>query len=113
MSKVKKKQKISYDFEANLIGNDFGLKLIGEFKIGVRRFRWDYAIQEIRVLIEIQGGIWSGGAHGRGTGIMRDMEKLNYAASHGWRCLQYTPQQFCDCVKVIEDLENCRLTYAG
>ena len=108
MSKIKKKPKNDYTFWKKLIEKESFLELTPEHKFGDRQFRWDYAVLEIGVLIEIQGGIWSGGAHGRGTGIMRDMEKLNYASCHGWRCLQYTPQTFCDVVQVVNDLKRCR-----
>jgi very-short-patch-repair endonuclease len=56
-----------------------------------RRFRLDYAWPEYRVGLEVDGGIWTSGAHGRGTGIMRDQEKTNLAAGLGWRILRCTP----------------------
>lgn len=115
----KKKQKVDYTFWKKLIERESFLELTPEHKFGERKFRWDYAVLELNVLIEIQGGIWSAGkdkngknkgpgAHGRGVGIMRDMEKLNYASSHGFRCLQYSPEQFCNVVQVVEDLNKCR-----
>ena len=54
-----------------------------------RRFSWDFAFICERLLIEIQGGVWNGGAHGRPTGITRDMNKLNQAQIHGWKMLQF------------------------
>jgi very-short-patch-repair endonuclease len=53
-----------------------------------RRFRLDFAWPERRLGLEVQGGTWSGGAHGRGSGIARDYEKLNLALLQGWRVLQ-------------------------
>lgn len=109
-SKTVKKQVLNYDLYARIIARETGLCLHGEFKIPPRQLRWDYAIPEIKTLIEVQGGTWNRGAHGRGSGIQRDMEKLNYSACRGWRCLQYTPQTFCAVVKVVEDLKKCRAT---
>ena len=109
-TKKVKKEPINYDFSAGIISRECGLALIGEYKIKGRQFRWDYAIEEINLLIEVQGGIWSAGAHGRGTGIIRDMEKLNFASCNGWRCLQYTPQEFNKIIKVIEDIKKCEKT---
>lgn len=117
----KKKKKVDYTFWKKLVERESFLDLTPEYKFGERQFRWDYAVLEIGVLIEIQGGIWSAGkdkngvdkgpgAHGRGKGIMRDMEKLNYASCGGFRCLQYSPEQFCNVVKVVEDLKKCRAT---
>ncbi len=47
----------------------------------------------VRVALEIEGGIWSGGRHVRGKGFLGDMEKYNEAAILGWRVLRVTPQQ--------------------
>ena len=54
-----------------------------------RKFCWDFAFVQERLLVEIQGGVWNGGAHGRPTGITRDMNKLNQAQIHGWKVLQF------------------------
>ena len=54
-----------------------------------RKFCWDFAFVRERLLVEIQGGVWNGGAHGRPTGIARDMNKLNQAQIHGWKVLQF------------------------
>ena len=50
-----------------------------------RRFRWDYAHPESRILIEIQGGTWGTGKHNTGTGLARDYSKMNTAVSQGWQ----------------------------
>jgi very-short-patch-repair endonuclease len=58
-----------------------------------RKFRLDWAWVEQKVGLEVDGGIWTGGAHGRGTGITRDQEKTNLAAGLGWRILRCTPSK--------------------
>lgn len=58
-----------------------------------RRFRLDFAWVEYKVGLEVDGGIWTSGAHGRGTGILRDQLKTNLAAGMGWRILRCTPSQ--------------------
>lgn len=60
-----------------------------------RKFRLDFAWPEQRVGLEVDGGVWVGGAHGRGTGIVRDQEKTNLAAGLGWRILRVTPAKLC------------------
>lgn len=42
--------------------------------------------------VEIQGGIWTGGKHGRGAGLVKDFEKQAAIAEHGYRFLPVTPQ---------------------
>ena len=59
----------------------------------IRKFRLDFAWPEYKVGLEVDGGVWSGGAHGRGTGIVRDQEKTNLAAGLGWRILRCTPSK--------------------
>jgi hypothetical protein len=57
-----------------------------------RKFRWDFAWVEQKVALEVQGAIWTRGAHGRGTGIARDHEKFNLGCVLGWRLLQCVPK---------------------
>jgi hypothetical protein len=44
-------------------------------------YRFDFAWPDRRpiVVLEVEGGIWSNGAHARGSGIMRDIDKGNRA----------------------------------
>ena len=42
-----------------------------------RRWRLDFYFPERRLAIEVEGGIWTGGAHGRPSNIERDIEKHN------------------------------------
>lgn len=55
-----------------------------------KAYAFDFAWpdRETPVLVEVQGGIWSGGAHVRPQGVLRDMDKLNRAAVRGWCVLQ-------------------------
>ena len=55
-----------------------------------RRFRWDFAWPDHRLLVEVQGGTWAKGAHSTGKGIQRDIEKLNIATLHDWHIFQFT-----------------------
>lgn len=59
-----------------------------EYRFCERRWRLDLAYPEQKIGIEVQGGIWTRGAHARGTGLERDYEKLNAAQILGWRVLQ-------------------------
>ena len=57
-----------------------------------RKWRIDFAIVDIKIGIEIEGGVWSGGRHTRGKGFIDDVEKYNAAATLGWVILRFTPQ---------------------
>lgn len=60
-----------------------------------RKFRFDFAWPKHGLLLEVQGGTFSTGAHSTGTGISRDCEKLNLAVIAGWRVMHVT----CDQIK--------------
>jgi very-short-patch-repair endonuclease len=57
-----------------------------------RKFRWDFACvkPDVRLLVEVQGGIWRKGGHTSGAGVTRDCAKLNAATLAGWRQLSFT-----------------------
>lgn len=57
-----------------------------------RRHRFDLAWPEQMLALEIDGGVWIGGRHNRGSGFLRDQEKGNLAVLLGWRVLHCTPQ---------------------
>lgn len=60
-----------------------------------RRFRFDFAWPDYRLLVEVQGGTFSRGAsgHSSGMGINRDCEKNNLAVLAGWRLLAFDTKQ--------------------
>jgi very-short-patch-repair endonuclease len=61
--------------------------------IPARKFRFDFAFVEARLLIEINGGTYSKGAHSTGIGLHRDYEKGNLAVKEGWRVLAFDVKQ--------------------
>jgi very-short-patch-repair endonuclease len=61
-----------------------------------RKFRWDFAWPEHRLLVEVNGGTWIGGMHARGKGIRRDYEKANLAMLNGWQQMTFSSDQITD-----------------
>jgi very-short-patch-repair endonuclease len=55
-----------------------------------RKWRADFAWPKERVMVEVQGGIWTNGRHNRGAGMEGDMEKLNHAMLDGWKVLHFS-----------------------
>lgn len=55
-----------------------------------RRFRADFAFVDARLLIEVEGGIYTAGRHTRGSGFEMDCEKGNLAVLLGYRTLRFT-----------------------
>lgn len=94
--KTPKKKPSPFDFFTRLVKSDLKLEAVKEYRFHpVRRWRFDYCIPDLKIAIEIDGGVWldGGGRHNRGQGYINDMEKLNAAASLGWLILRFTPQQ--------------------
>ena len=65
---------------------------VAEFKFhDTRRWRADFAIPSAKILIEVDGGVFSGGRHTRGAGFVADQEKHNAAAMMGYFVLRFVP----------------------
>lgn len=58
-----------------------------------RRWRFDFAITDRMIAIEVEGGHWSNGRHTRGKGFEDDCEKYSEAACLGWRLIRVTTSQ--------------------
>ena len=57
-----------------------------------RKFAADFAWPAQRLLVEVQGGIWTRQAHGSIKGVLADIDRLNAATLAGWRLLRFTPE---------------------
>jgi hypothetical protein len=58
-----------------------------------RRWRFDYAWPAERLALEVEGGVFVGGRHSRGVGMLKDMAKYNAAVLLGWRVLRVVPRE--------------------
>ena len=58
-----------------------------------RKFAADLAYPEAKLLIEVTGGVFTGGAHGSILGILKDNERLNEATLAGYRVMRFVPDQ--------------------
>lgn len=55
------------------------------------KFTADFAYTKQRILIHVDGGVYSKRAHGSITGILADITRHNLATLAGWRSLRCTP----------------------
>jgi len=80
--------------------------VVAEYRFCKRRWRFDYAIPDKKIAIEIEGGVWISGRHNRASGFLKDMEKYNTATILGWRVLRFTPEEFAngEAFKYIKEL---------
>lgn len=93
--------KITSHLEAGLafVLNCVGISYECQYRIpGLgRRYIYDVAFPEHKLVVEVQGGIWlDHKGHTSGTGVTRDCDKLNLATLAGWRCLQVTSNMIRD-----------------
>jgi very-short-patch-repair endonuclease len=72
-----------------------------------RKWRFDFAIIELKIAVEYEGGIWlqGGGAHSRPANIERDIAKYNLAQSEGWKVVRVHSKTY---KTVLQELEKLR-----
>ena len=59
---------------------------------GLQDWRMDYAWPDQMVALEVEGGVYTGGRHTRGSGFVGDMAKYNAAGAMGWIVLRCQPK---------------------
>ena len=104
-----KKPKPDYPLFRILIKKTLGKKADEEFRFHpVRRWKFDFAVPEFMVAIEIEGAIFAKArlGHSSGVGIKQDMEKYNMAQLMGWKVLRYMPEQTGECVRDLETVKR-------
>lgn len=88
-----------------LCQSELGLTVLKEYRFNQRRkWRFDYAIPEHRVALEVEGGVFTQGRHVRPQGFLGDIEKYNTATLMGWKLLRTTPSDLLT-TKTLEMLK--------
>ena len=68
--------------------------MVQQYRIDpIRKHRADFCWPAQMLILECDGGTWSGGRHSRGSGIEADAEKQSLAAIRGYRTLRATTTQ--------------------
>lgn len=80
------------DVFTTICKTDLKVECVKEYRFHPKRmWRFDYAIPEHKVALEVEGGVWTNGRHIRAQGFLGDMEKYNTATLMGWKVLRTTP----------------------
>ena len=70
-----------------------------------RKWRADFHLIGMGILVEVEGGIWSGGRHTRGKGYLGDLDKYNAATMMGYQVIRFSTEQVKS-GKAIEQIEK-------
>lgn len=71
---------------------DLHVECVKEYRFHpTRKWRFDYAIPEHKIALEVEGGVWTRGRHTSPKGFLNDIEKYNAATLMGWRVFRTTP----------------------
>lgn len=57
-----------------------------------RQFKTDIFIPP-HIVIEVEGGVWTGGRHTRGSGFVKDIEKYNLYTLNGYKLLRFSSSE--------------------
>lgn len=70
-----------------------------------RRWRFDFALPEKLIGIEVEGGGWTNGRHTRGKGFEQDLEKYETALLAGWTVYRCSPAMV-KCGQAIQTIQR-------
>lgn len=83
--------KEKFGFLVRDVAKSCGVTLVPEHKFHpTRRWKFDYAIPDLKIGIEYEGLVSRKSRHTTLKGYSGDCEKYNEAALHGWKVLRYT-----------------------
>ena len=91
-----KGEKVPNEFEVKLARELKTLKIEFEQEFEFhpkRKWRADFHLVGKKILVEVEGAIWSGGRHTRGKGYIGDMEKYNAATMMGFQVIRFSTDQ--------------------
>jgi len=88
---MKKTSKEKTELEYFMGGHTGILEIEREFVFHpTRKWRFDFALPQIKLAIEYEGGVFVGGGHTRGLIYGQNCEKYNQAQLMGWIVLRFT-----------------------
>lgn len=106
MKKLTHSQSVSPDLFCSVCKAMLGVDIVREHQFcPSRKWRFDYAVVNQRIALEVEGGVWTGGRHTSPRGFLGDLEKYNTATLMGWRVVRTTPEKLMsDGIGLIEKL---------
>ena len=100
-----------YRFVREIVGDGPGIRKRIK-AAGLQDWRFDFAWVDEKVALEMDGGIWTQGAHVRGGHYESDRKKYNAAQVNGWIVLTFTggmlDNDTIGCIELIRTALNIR-----
>ncbi len=100
-----------YRFVREIVGDGPGIRKRIK-AAGLQDWRFDFAWVDEKVAVEMDGGIWTQGAHVRGNHYESDRKKYNAAQVNGWIVLTFTggmlDNDTIGCIELIRTALNIR-----
>lgn len=94
--KTSRKSALEEEFWLQILAHKVGVPEREYVFAPPRKWRFDFAYPELSIGIEVEGGGFVAGRHGRGVGMEADCEKYAVALLDGWRVLRVTGRQVKD-----------------
>jgi len=92
--KLKKGKVVKIDLFKKIVEKELNVICTTEYKFCEdRKWKFDYAIVDKMIAIEVEGGAFTQGRHTRGKGFINDMEKYNKATELGWTLIRVIPKE--------------------
>jgi len=96
-----------YRFAAHTVGLGQGVRQrLNE--AGLQDWRFDFAWPQVKIAVEIEGGIFDRRAHGSIKGILHDIDKYNAATYLGWTIIRLHSKILNDESKLCFELRRLR-----
>lgn len=84
-----------------------GLNFTAELEFSPdRKFRFDWAIEDLKVAIEYEGIFSDKSGHTSLKGYTKDVIKYNLAVKLGWKVLRYTAKNYLDIESDLQEIKK-------
>lgn len=94
-----------YKFSRDIVGDGPGIRQRLK-DANLKDWRFDFAWPNLKLAVEVEGGLYIGGRHSRGAGYEGDLMKYQAAMRNGWTVYRCSPRMIkqgaaIDTIKIL------------